>query len=103
MWEKSIQGHILGAFFYGYTVSQIPGGLMAEQFGGKWVVFGFLGLSSVATLLTPVAARFSFAALIVLRVFVGIGSVSLTRIGLVNQGPGARMAARGPHSARQTV
>lgn len=77
VWEKSIQGHILGAFFYGYTVSQIPGGLMAEQFGGKWVVFGFLGLSSVATLLTPVAARFSFAALIVLRVFVGIGSGAL--------------------------
>lgn len=25
VWEKDLQGHILGAFFYGYLVSQIPG------------------------------------------------------------------------------
>lgn len=77
VWEKSIQGHILGSFFYGYMISQIPGGLLAEQFGGKWVLFGFLGLSSVATLLTPIAARLSFGLLIVLRVLVGIGSGAL--------------------------
>jgi len=76
VWEKSLQGHILGSFFYGYMVSQIPGGLLAEQFGGKWVLFGFLGLSSLATLLTPAAARLSVGLLIVLRVLVGIGSVS---------------------------
>lgn len=77
VWEKSLQGHILGSFFYGYMVSQIPGGLLAEQFGGKWVLFGFLGLSSVATLLTPLAARLSFVLLIILRVLVGIGSGAL--------------------------
>lgn len=77
VWEKGIQGHILGSFFYGYMVSQIPGGLLAEQFGGKWVLFGFLGLSSFATLLTPLAAQLSFGLLIVLRVLVGIGSGAL--------------------------
>lgn len=77
-WEKEIQGHILGAFFYGYLVSQIPGGLLAERFGGKWILTIFLGISTVATLLTPLAAQQSVALLIVLRVLVGIGSVSFT-------------------------
>ena len=75
MWEKSIQGHILGSFFYGYLISQIPGGLLAERFGAKWIIAGFLSLSTVATLLTPVASRISFGLLIVLRVLCGIGSV----------------------------
>jgi MFS family permease len=67
----------LGAFFYGYLVSQIPGGLLAERYGAKWVLTGFLGLSTVATLLTPVAARTNFVLLIILRVLCGIGSVSI--------------------------
>ena len=75
MWEKSIQGHILGSFFYGYLVSQIPGGLLAERFGAKWIIAGFLGMSTVATYLTPIASRISFGLLIVLRVLCGIGSV----------------------------
>ena len=41
MWEKSIQGHILGSFFYGYLISQIPGGLLAERFGAKWIIASF--------------------------------------------------------------
>jgi len=77
VWEKEIQGHILGAFFYGYMFSQIPGGLLAERFGAKWIIAGFLGLSTVATLLTPLAAHLSFILLIILRVLCGIGSVCL--------------------------
>jgi len=75
VWEKSIQGHILGSFFYGYLISQIPGGLLAERFGAKWIIAGFLGLSTAATFLTPAASRISFGLLIVLRVLCGIGSV----------------------------
>jgi MFS family permease len=75
-WPKGIQGHILGSFFYGYLISQIPSGLFAEHFGAKWVLIVFLGTSTVGTLLTPVAARLSYWLLIALRVLVGIGSVS---------------------------
>lgn len=76
-WPKDIQGHILGAFFYGYLVSQVPGGLLAERYGGKWVLVGSLGLSTLATMLTPVAARGSYILLIFLRVLCGIGSGAL--------------------------
>jgi len=67
---------VLGSFFYGYMISQIPGGLMAERLGAKWVLFGFLGASTLATLLTPVAARLGYHALIAVRIAAGIGSVS---------------------------
>jgi len=76
VWQKNIQGHILGAFFYGYLISQVPGGILAERYGGKWVLAAFVCLSTVSTLLTPVAARLSFVPLIVLRICCGIGSVS---------------------------
>lgn len=75
MWHKTIQGHVLGAFFYGYLISQIPGGILAERCGGKWVMVVFVCVSTVSTLLTPVAARLSFVLLVVLRMLCGIGSV----------------------------
>ena len=78
MWQKNIQGHILGAFFYGYLISQIPGGILAERYGAKWVLAAFMCLSTVSTLLTPVAARLSFILLIILRICCGIGSVGHT-------------------------
>ena len=57
-------------------VSQIPGGLMAERLGAKWVLFGFCGVSTLATLLTPIAAKLGHQILIVVRILAGIGSVS---------------------------
>ena len=80
MWQKNIQGHVLGAFFYGYLISQIPGGILAERYGAKWVLAGFVCLSSVSTLLTPVAARLSFILLVILRILCGIGSVRCARL-----------------------
>ncbi|GBM03518.1 Sialin [Araneus ventricosus] len=72
-WDANVQSDILGAFFYGYIFTQVPGGRMAEIFGGKWL-FG-LGVlcTSILTLLTPLAARWSVTALIVLRVLEGFG------------------------------
>lgn len=73
LWDSNVQGTILGSFFYGYLVTQIPGGRMAELFGGKWL-FGIGVLcTSVLTLLTPIAARWGVGALIVLRVLEGLG------------------------------
>jgi len=41
--QQKEQGHILGAFFYGYILFQIPGARMAEQIGAKWLVVIKLG------------------------------------------------------------
>ncbi|VDO50309.1 unnamed protein product, partial [Brugia timori] len=43
-WDTVAQGAILGAFFYGYFLTQLPGGYLAHHYGGKFIyctsVFG---------------------------------------------------------------
>ena len=74
-WDGQTQGLILGSFFWGYMITPLPGGILARKFGGK-NVFG-LGvlLSALFSLLTPVAARLNVAALIVVRVLIGLAEV----------------------------
>ena len=73
-----LAGIILGSFFYGYIFTQLPGGWIATKYGAKRV-FGFgVFWTSALTLLTPLAARFSVYALIVLRILEGLGEVSVS-------------------------
>jgi len=74
IWDKTMQGHLLGAFFYGYLAAQIPAGWLAERYSGKWVMFIFISLFTLTTLLTPLAAKLSWVLLFVLRVIAGFGS-----------------------------
>ena len=79
-WDKDLQGLILGSFFYGYICTQIPGGWLAEKFGGKWLFgLGVLG-TAILTLLTPVAARLSVGTLLAVRVVEGIGEVCISTV-----------------------
>ena len=55
---------------------QIPGGWLGQRFGGTRVFGICLGIASVLTILTPIAARTSVAALITLRVIEGLVLVS---------------------------
>ncbi|XP_049591389.1 sialin [Syngnathus scovelli] len=72
-WETETQGWILGSFFYGYILTQIPGGYLAGRFGPKWLLgLGILG-TVVFTLLTPLAADLGAGYLIAVRVLEGIG------------------------------
>ncbi|KAG8179636.1 hypothetical protein JTE90_007366 [Oedothorax gibbosus] len=73
-WGAETQATILGAFFYGYMVTQIPGGRLAERGGGKWLFGGGVLATSLLTLLTPAAAHWGGAsALVALRVLEGLG------------------------------
>ena len=57
--------------------SQIPAGMISQRLGAKWVMFGFLSVSTLSMLLTPIAAELGYQAVIVVRIVAGIGSVSL--------------------------
>lgn len=73
-WSQEMQGIILSSFYWGYVITHLPGGLLAEKFGGKWTLG--LGILSTAifTLLTPLAVDMGGAnALIILRVLMGLG------------------------------
>ncbi|KAL3215178.1 hypothetical protein MRX96_034205 [Rhipicephalus microplus] len=80
-WSPWTQGVVLGAFFYGYAATQMPGGWLAGRVGGKWPFgLGLLG-TALGSLVTPAAARahssFSHdagaAALVAVRVLEGLG------------------------------
>lgn len=75
-WDSETQGWILGSFFYGYIVTQIPGGYLARKYGAKWILgFGIL-CTVIFTLVTPVAADLGAGYLIAVRVLEGIGEVN---------------------------
>ncbi|XP_045585411.2 putative inorganic phosphate cotransporter isoform X2 [Procambarus clarkii] len=77
-WDENIQGLILASYFYGYLVTQVPGGWVAEKFSAKHV-FGMGALvNAFCALLTPVAASGSYIWLVVMRIIMGIaGGVTL--------------------------
>ncbi|CAG9812687.1 unnamed protein product [Phaedon cochleariae] len=73
VWSSTVQGLLLSAYFWGYLAAQLPGGRAAELLSAKWVMFFSVFVNALCTLLTPVAARLHFAALVALRVGEGVG------------------------------
>lgn len=76
-WDQYTQGIILGSFFYGYVITQLPGGRIAEVLGAKWMFGLGIFLTAVLTLFIPIASRAHYGALIAIRVLQGLGEVSL--------------------------
>ncbi|XP_042506108.1 ascorbate transporter, chloroplastic-like isoform X1 [Macadamia integrifolia] len=72
-WNSATIGLIQSSFFWGYLLTQIVGGIWADKIGGK-IVLGFgVVWWSVATVLTPIAARLGLPFLLLMRAFMGIG------------------------------
>ncbi|XP_069106177.1 sialin-like isoform X2 [Argopecten irradians] len=71
-WDEATQGLILSSFFYGYALTQIPGGFLADKFGGKRL-FGYgILITAVLSLLTPLAAEAGTWAVVVVRIMMGL-------------------------------
>ena len=72
-WDETQQSLVLGCFFYGYVLSQIPGGRAAEYIGGKWILGLGILITSIFTILMPIAAKIDFKLLVAVRVIEGLG------------------------------
>lgn len=73
-WTQEQQGWILSSFYIGYVITHVPGGVIAEKYGGKWTLS--LGILSTAifTVLTPICVeKGGHIALIILRILMGLG------------------------------
>lgn len=76
-WNKKTLSFVLSGYFYGYMVTQIPGGWLTAVFGGKHVISTFMATCSALTLLIPVFARTSVYLLVVARALIGMCLVCL--------------------------
>ncbi|XP_013178070.1 PREDICTED: vesicular glutamate transporter 1 isoform X1 [Papilio xuthus] len=71
-WSSQTKGLVLSSFFYGYLVTQLPGGWLAAKIGGNRVFAIGIGATSLLTLFTPPLAHTSTALLIAVRIVEGL-------------------------------
>lgn len=75
-WSGTTKGLVLSSFFIGYLGAMLPAGWLANRWGGRLLMGVALIGWSVFTFLTPIAAAFSFAALIATRILMGAGEAA---------------------------
>lgn len=71
-WNSVQQNLILGSFFWGYILTELPGGRLAELIGGHRVFGHSMLWASVITLFTPLAAYADYKAVVLLRALLGL-------------------------------
>lgn len=71
-WDAMQQNMIHGSFFWGYILTEIPGGRLAELIGGRRVFGHSMLWASVLTLLTPGAAYLDYKVVVFLRALLGL-------------------------------
>ncbi|XP_042909757.2 putative inorganic phosphate cotransporter [Parasteatoda tepidariorum] len=83
-WDSTIQATILGSYYYGYILTQLPAGVLAEKFGAKWLFGGGLFVTAVFSLLTPVFTAWGPVVLSTLRALQGLADgVTIPSINLI--------------------
>jgi len=72
-WDQTTVGLVQSSFFWGYVLTQIPGGYFAKRYGGKLVLGVGVVSWSLMTFLTPIAATASLPILLAARALLGVG------------------------------
>lgn len=71
-WSEQLQGNILGSFYLGYLLTHLPGGILADKYGAKWVLAICMLVSGLSTMCTPLAINWAKEyGLIVIRIIMG--------------------------------
>ena len=72
-WSESQVGIILGSFYFGYMITMVIGGYLADKYGGKKVLGYGLLIWSLFTIITPFFAYQGLWWLIFIRILMGLG------------------------------
>uniref|UniRef100_A0A182TBS6 Major facilitator superfamily (MFS) profile domain-containing protein n=1 Tax=Anopheles maculatus TaxID=74869 RepID=A0A182TBS6_9DIPT len=71
-WNQNMQSHILGAYFYGYLITSLPAGPLAERYGPQRLIgYSFL-LCAIVTALFPLFAAIDVWTVIAGRFLIGL-------------------------------
>lgn len=57
-WSEQLQGIILGAFYWGYTLLHVPGAILSAKYGGKYTLSLGILSTAILTLLTPIVIEY---------------------------------------------
>lgn len=72
-WTEREKNDLFAWFFWGYLITQIPGGRFSEIFGSKMVLGVGILVSSLATILTPICCNLHYYLVVATRFSVGLG------------------------------
>jgi ACS family sodium-dependent inorganic phosphate cotransporter-like MFS transporter 5 len=75
VWSKQTQGFVLASYFYGYLITQVPGGWLSGRYGGKKVIVVSNLIASILTVIAPFSARWHWMALCLIRFLIGLAHV----------------------------
>lgn len=70
------------SFFWGYIVTQIPGGFLAARFPANRVFGSAIATSALLNMLLPIAAKAGFQYVMLLRILQGLVEVSTVGLDL---------------------
>ncbi len=72
-WNEQTQSLVLSSFFWGYILTQIPAGQIAEKKGAKFVLLISTLVSAIAAIITPICTSVgNWQAMCALRVISGL-------------------------------
>lgn len=75
-WTPETVGVVDSSFFWGYILTQIPGGFLAARYPANRVFGSAIATSSALNMLLPIAAKAGYHYVIMIRVLQGIVEVS---------------------------
>ena len=98
---------VISVYLIPATLASVPAGLLADRIGRRWVFGGGLCLFGLASLFLPLAAQYSFGALLVMRFLQGLGfapafPLTITILGDLYKGP-ALVSAQGRRAVMMHV
>lgn len=75
-WTPETVGVVDSSFFWGYIVTQIPGGFLAARYPANRVFGSAIATSAFLNMLLPLAAKAGFQYVMLLRILQGLVEVS---------------------------
>ena len=57
-WSQELQGLILSAFYWGYILTHVPGGLLSAKIGGKFTLLLGVFIATAFTIITPLGITY---------------------------------------------
>lgn len=71
-WTKGIQGIVLGGYFWGYLITEVPGGYLAGRYGARFVFGTAMLIAGVFSALIPWGSQLHWGVVWGLRLVVGL-------------------------------